>query len=151
MASLIDVASALAIANPTRPSQAFLRRAVSSAYYATFQALAGACADLFVGGSSARTGADWSHVFRALDHGPAKNACVQLAKAGVGREILTFADVFLALQEERHRADYDPSSHYTRQDVLDLIERARLAIHFLDGAPRADRRKLAVFAMFKKR
>jgi hypothetical protein len=151
MASLIEVAYALATANPTRPSQCFLRRAISTAYYAVFHALAGECADLFIGGGPARIGRDWSQVFRALDHGPAKNASVQLANAGVGPEIVGFADAFLVLQEERNKADYDPMSRYTREEVTDLIERAELAIRLLQAAPRADRRALAVLALFKKR
>jgi hypothetical protein len=151
MASLIDVANALAIANPTRPSQSYLRRAISTAYYAVFHALAGECADLFIGGGSLRTGSDWSHVFRALDHGPAKNACAQLGNINLGTEILAFADTFLLLQEERHTADYDPTSRYTREKTLELIERAELAVQLLHAAPRADRRTLAVLAMFRKR
>ena len=62
-----------------------------------------------------------------------------------------FADTFLLLQEERHTADYDPTSRYTREKTLELIERAELAVQLLHAAPRADRRTLAVLAMFRKR
>jgi hypothetical protein len=134
MASLIDVATALAIANPTRPSQSFLRRAVSTAYYAVFHAVAAECADLFIGGRPARAGLDWVRVFRALDHGAAKNACIQLGSIAVSIGMLDFASIFLQLQEERHRADYDPTSRYARQDALDLIDRAEIAIGHLRTA-----------------
>jgi hypothetical protein len=150
MVPLIAAARALAIANPTRPSQSFLRRAVSTAYYAVFQAPAGECADLFIGGVP-RPGSDWSRVFRALDHGPAKNACTQIAGIGISPEILDFADTFLALQEERYLPDYDPASHYTREDALNLVAQAEAAVRHLRTASRADRRALAVLAMFKKR
>jgi hypothetical protein len=151
MASLIDVATALATANPRRPSQPYLRRAVSTACYALFEALARDCAELLIGARSAPSEADWVRVFRALDHGAAKNACAQVANSGLPPSLVLFADTFLTLQEERHRADYDPSSRYTREEVLTLIEEADRAIRSLAAAPRSDRRTFGVMASFKKR
>ena len=48
----------LALAGPRRPRQADLRRAVSTAYYALFQAMAKDCADVLVGALHAAFGVD---------------------------------------------------------------------------------------------
>jgi hypothetical protein len=79
---LIVTARRLARANPNRPRQADLRRAVSTAYYAVFHALARQCADRFVGTGHNRSRPAWQQVYRALDHGFAKNACFQAANLG---------------------------------------------------------------------
>jgi hypothetical protein len=52
----------------------------------------------------------WGQVFRALEHGFAKNACLQARNLGLPAAIIAFADAFTALQEQRHQADYDPSA-----------------------------------------
>ncbi len=59
--------------DPRRPTQANLRRAVSTAYYAVFHSLAQTAADMLIGRK--RT-SDWHQVYRALEHGNAKNACL---------------------------------------------------------------------------
>ena len=69
---LIATARGLAEGDPRRPSQANLRRAVSTAYYAMFHCLAGTAADLLIGGSRSEA---WHQVYRALEHGSAKGAC----------------------------------------------------------------------------
>ena len=71
---LMEAARALAEPDHGRPTQARLRRAVSSVYYAMFHTLAVTAADLFIG--EAR-GAAWHRVYRALEHGRARNACQQ--------------------------------------------------------------------------
>ncbi len=69
---LIETARGLTELSPRCPSQANLRRAVSTAYYAVFHCLADAAANLFVGRSR---GSAWPRVYRALEHGKAKSAC----------------------------------------------------------------------------
>ncbi len=150
MTSLLDVAKALAVAEPTRPSQSFLRRAISTAYYAAFQALARVCADQFVGASTRARG-EWAQVFRAIDHGPAKNACVQAAALGLSADALRFANILILLQQERQRADYDPLSRFSREETLALVKQAEEAIEALDAVPQGERRAFAVLVAFKKR
>lgn len=89
---LIATARRLARANAKKPRQAELRRAVSTAYYALFHALARNCADLFVGTGDARSKGAWSQVYRALEHGFAKNACVQAAALGFPANVVNAAD-----------------------------------------------------------
>jgi uncharacterized protein (UPF0332 family) len=152
MASLIEVARELAYANPGRPSQPYLTRAVSTAYYAMFHALARDCADLLMGGGSrARGQGAWVQIFRAVDHGAARNACGLAAKSGFSSGIVRFAETFQTLQEERYRADYDPTVRYRREDVLGLINEADRAIRSLAGAPRPERRAFAVSVLLKRR
>lgn len=60
-----------------KPRQSDLRRAESSAYYAAFHFLARCCANYLVGtNSKTRSKHAWRQVYRSLDHGPSKNACV---------------------------------------------------------------------------
>ena len=57
-------------------SQADLRRAVSTAYYAVFHRLAECCAEMLVGSSATQLTRDmWSQAYRGLDHGRIKNQC----------------------------------------------------------------------------
>ena len=69
---LIETARGLTELSPRRPTQANLRRAVSTAYYAVFHSLTGAIADLLMG--KARNEA-WHQVYRALEYASARNAC----------------------------------------------------------------------------
>lgn len=148
---LILTARRLARANPKRPKQADLKRAVSTAYYALFHTLARQCADLFIGAGAARSESAWSQVYRALDHGLARNACKQAAALGFPAEIVNFADFFVSMQEERHRADYDPDARYTRAETQLLIYNAEQAINALKRASRKDRRAFATLVLLKRR
>lgn len=49
--------------------------------------------------------------------------------------VLSFADTFVTMQEERHRADYDPEARFARPDVLVLIDNGEQAIRDLLAAP----------------
>ena len=151
MTGLLTTARKLARANPRKPSQADLKRAISTAYYAVFHVLAKQCADAFAGTGPGRSDKAWNQVDRALEHGFAKNACKQASNLGFPPGIVTFATAFVALQEERHRADYDPESRYSRAQALDFVQQAEQAIQALKGAPTPDRRALAVLVMLKQR
>ena len=136
-----------------RPRQANLRRAVSTAYYAMFHCLAACCADLLVGGAGAeRSEPAWRQVYRALEHGAARQRCnrrdmVQKFPA----EIRQFAERFVAMQQRRHRADYDPEARYDKDAVLQDIIAAAEAIARLRQVPVKDRRAFAVYLLFSLR
>ena len=102
---LLETARRLAHPGAVQPTQADLRRAVSTAYYALFHCLAAAAADLLTG--SSRRGPEWHQVYRAPEHGKARSACQQ---QGVMRTFPTairnFAETFVDLQGARHAADY---------------------------------------------
>lgn len=151
MNDLIVTARRLARATLHKPKQADLKRAVSTAYYALFHALAEQCADLLVGRGRARNTAAWNQVYRALEHGFAKNACRQTAGLGFAREIVDFADMFAKLQDERHRADYDPAARYTRAEAQTFITDAEQAIRAFNASAREDRKAFAVLVLLKRR
>lgn len=134
-----------------RPRQSDLRRAVSTAYYALFHALAQDAANLLTGVGANRARKAWSQVYRSLEHGFAKNACKQAASLGFPPDLRDVADAFIRLQESRHKADYDPDERLDLVDVLFAIWLAENAIAQLRKAERRDRRAFAVHLLLKKR
>ncbi len=147
---LIAQANRLAKASQHKPRQVDLKRALSAAYYAMFHALAKECADTIAGPGRDRSQAAWVQVYRALEHGVAKNACRQARNKGFPPQIVHFAESFAAMQDERHSADYDPQSLYSRADVMTLIVDAAQAIADLGRAARADRRAFVALVLLRE-
>ena len=146
---LIETARGLTILSPRRPTQANLRRAVSTAYYAVFHCLAGVVANMLMG--KGRNEA-WHQVYRALEHGSARRACLNVGS--VRRfpvEIQRFADRFVVLQDARHRADYALDGLYYKPEVVELIDLAETAIALLEGADPRHRRGFAAHVVFRRR
>ena len=132
-----------------RPTQANLRRAVSTAYYAVFHSLAQTAADMLIGRK--RTSA-WHQVYRALEHGNAKNACLnKQAMQGFPREIQEFAKKFVASQNARHQADYSREANYDRQETLAAIDKAEDVIDKFEAADREQRLGFIAHVLFKWR
>jgi uncharacterized protein (UPF0332 family) len=149
---LIRSAEILLHSGRGRPSQVSLRRAISSAYYALFHCLAQNCADLLVGGSSAvRSKHAWRQTYRALEHGFSKSACKDGIVSQFPEEIQDFANNYVAFQEKRHAADYDPSIRLTKSEVAVDISTAKNSIEIFLKAPIKDRRAFAAHVLFKKR
>jgi len=148
---LIPTARRLARINPNRPRQADLKRAVSTAYYALFHTLAQDCADRLIGTGPRRNSPAWVQVYRALEHGFAKNACEGVSSLGFPLEVRDFANTFRQLHDERHRADYDPLARYTRAEVIILVSEAEQAVRSLKAAPREDRSAFAALVLLKRR
>ena len=123
---LLRIANALAdgqiAGRRGRPNQEELRKALSTAYYALFDALASTAADAFVGSSSTvRKSQLWVQTYRSLDHGAARTQCNR-ALAGqnapaFNSAILTFADSIVTMQGLRLDADYNPLRTFSRSDV----------------------------------
>jgi uncharacterized protein (UPF0332 family) len=149
---LIESALILLDSGKGRPAQVSLRRATSSAYYAMFHCLARNGADLLVGSSGAtRSDAAWRQTYRALEHGFAKSACRDGLISRFPQAIEDFATTFVALQEKRHAADYDPAIRLGKSEVAADIATARDAIMAFSAAPISDRRAFAAHVLFKKR
>ena len=136
-----------------RPRQANLRRAVSTAYYAMFHCLAAICADLLVGGEgSERSEPAWRQVYRALEHGAARQRCNRPAMMQrFPPEIRQFAERFVAMQQKRHQADYAPEGDFDKDTVLQDIIAVAEAIAKLRQVPVKDRRAFAVYLLFPLR
>jgi uncharacterized protein (UPF0332 family) len=148
---VIVTARKLANASPKKPRQADLRRAISTAYYALFHAMAKDAADMLVGVGPNRPAKAWTHAYGALQHGDAKSACEAVRKLNFPNTIKSCADAFVALQQKRHDADYDPDYRVLRADALDAIQQAEGAIRDLKASPKRDRRAFAVQILMRKR
>jgi uncharacterized protein (UPF0332 family) len=145
---LLDCSDRLLAESPA--SQAFRRRAVSTAYYAVFHALAKLCANELLGAEH-RGLEEYDRVYRALDHGPLRAAfsTQPLNTHGVLRPI---GDTVVRLQSERHKADYlPPQQLYTRAQSRELADLARNVVGELAALEAKDRRILASCLLFKAR
>jgi uncharacterized protein (UPF0332 family) len=148
----IALANRLASASPSKPRQADLRRAVSTAYYALFHAMAKNGADAMAGAVKAnRSEQAWAHAWRGLQHGDARTACEAIRNQAFPPEIKECADTFVKLQSERHAADYDPLHRLTRAKAILLVRQARDAISKLRAASSKDRRAFAVQVLVRRR
>ncbi|MYC29641.1 MAG: hypothetical protein F4X65_06065 [Chloroflexi bacterium] len=130
-----------------RPSEANLRRSVSTAYYAAFHALSQSCADTLVGPYSEDSNEEyWVAAYRTLEHRQVKN------KLNNGERMTRFSDQVRDfakrlgdLQDSRHRADYDPEAVLEQDDVLQLLINTQAAIEGFNAVPERERRFLAVY------
>ena len=135
---LLAQADHLASKERKRPKQASLRRAVSAAYYALFHLLIDDAVHFLVAGKQ-RDGLR-RQLARAFEHGQMKQAArAFVAPSPSGNpwrstlatapsaSLIAVAEAFIALQEQRHEADYDLSRTFTRSQVQARISRARAA------------------------
>ena len=125
---LLRQAFDLAGKNPESPTQADLRRSVSSAYYALFHLLI------------TETVANWSldssrdGLARMFEHRVMVKASERLKDsnafpfAGEDQEVVQklrkVAKAFRRLQENRHIADYDNARHWTQLGALEEVNTA---------------------------
>ena len=147
---LIEAAHILAKLGDAPPTQARLRRAVSTTYYAMFHTLAASSADLFIGTDRS---AAWHRAYRALDHGRAKSVCRQgQVMREFPAEIRDFAKAFVVLQVQRQKADYAlDAPAYDKSDVLGYIASAEQAIGRFEQADADARRGFAAHVLFRQR
>ena len=136
-----------------RPRQAELRRAISAAYYAMFHALARCGADLLVGTTrTSRSQPAWHQVYRALEHGHARNQCnSRTIVSRFPQSVQNFAELFTEMQRLRQSANYDPASSFSRAYVINLVSETTRAVTRFDSADARDRRAFAVFVLFRLR
>lgn len=106
---------------------------------------------MLVGVGPNRSDKAWTHTDRALQHGDAKSACEAVRNLNFPNTIQSCADAFVALQQKRHDADYDPDYRVLRADALDAIQQAEDAIRDLKASTKRDRRAFAVQILMKKR
>ena len=149
--SLLVTARKLAKATSKRPRQDDLKRAVSTAYYALFHAIARSNADRLIGASANRADEAWRHTYRALNHTDAFRACGRLRQLRFPVGLIDVGDAFRSLQEERHKADYDPMHRVTLADARAAIDSADIGIATLKAASRKDQISFAAQLLFKAR
>ena len=144
------IVEALLSAHSGNPTQAELRKAISIAYYAVFYALCLNSADCLIGIDLSDRA--WRQAFRALDHGFAKRQCKnQQVMAGFSPGIQLFATNFVALQEKRHAADYDPSITLDIVEVQACLDDAKQAVAALAAASEQDHCDFAAWVTLRHR
>lgn len=117
-------------------------RAVSTAYYALFHAVAEFCARQLVG--AWRPWPAFQYVYRSLDHGRAAAVFKDLATARhAGQSAKDLGQIFVDLQKARHTADYDPGYRVSPSELEDLITRAELGASLIGQVLPAERKLLA--------
>ena len=148
-----DARSLLQQTGSGRPSQSSLRRALSTAYYAMFHALARNGADMLVGAKpKVRTSDSWKNVYRSLEHTRAKKVFGNSSVMGhFPPAIQKFGEVFAKMLQKRHEADYNPHARFTKTAVISDIDDAERVVADLKNASREDLRTLAVCIFFKQR
>jgi uncharacterized protein (UPF0332 family) len=163
-ADLLAVARLLLGAGTTpAPSEAQLRRAVSSAYYALFHKVLHAATDRFVGTGKTNSAA-YAIIYRSFDHQNMKNGCESLQastlsqktqsllrRAKVSQATHDFASNFPSLQQSRHLADYDPASHFGPSDAVSLVDSAEAAMEAFDRIPADEKLDVLAFLMVRAR
>lgn len=146
---LLDAADTLLERRPG--SAAYRRRAVSTAYYAVFHALAGLSADCFLSADNRRSDA-YARVYRALSHGQMKGAFRQPPLQG--HPILgTIGNIVVELQSGRETADYSPPNDrlFPLANARELVGKARQAVAGLNSLSTDDRRVVASCLLFRIR
>ena len=161
VAHQIENAELLAKEGPTRPRQAALRRAVSTAYYALFQALCELTASELVGWN--KPWAAFTPVYRSFDHSHARTILSQIAvKPQFLETVEELGLAFKELQDKREWADYSPEPHpdpnkalagarFSRQEAIELIELAKQAARSLDTLDKETRVSLAALLVSRRR
>lgn len=141
----------LLAASDGKPRQSDLRRAVSTAYYALFHCLAQCCADSLIGGGSAdKSQPAWKQVYRALQHGPAKDACVrQAVMKRFPKAVEDFGNMFVTMQKKRHDADYDPEAKHFKSGVMADVRAAESIIIRFNQVPMKHKRAFAAWVLLR--
>ncbi len=126
---LIATSRALLDASVRRPRESDLRRAISTVYYALFHCLAECCADTLVGGKRAdRTERAWLQVFRALEHGAARDRCNSKKLADFPKRVQDLGNAFVGLQKRRRDADYNPAAQFSKLSVTSSVRLKNLRV-----------------------
>lgn len=151
---LLATAEKLVEAADTRPRQADLRRAVSTAYYALFHCLCFNCANCIIGRTDEYPRRAWQQTYRALNHGFAKEACnrrngqMNIILQRFPIAIQEFADSFYDMQIKRHQADYDPFHKLTKSEVRMDLNSVKSAISAFEKVALADRKAFTALVLF---
>ena len=128
-----------------------LRRAVSTAYYALFHALANSNADCLIGApADPLLQHAWNRVQRGLDHTAARRNLEQ-DRHRFSQPVQEFIATFAALQNARHTADYDSSRQFSLTEAQSWINQAEKAITDFMAVDSNERRAVAVQALVRGR
>ena len=120
------------------PEQAWLRRSISTAYYALFHLLIGKAAQRWTGSPAARLGLE-----RAFKHDQMKEVSRSVGTGSwkgwstprfpIPSDLRDVAYSFVKMQELRHEADYNNEKNWSQSDVVTMIAEARVAFQKWKG------------------
>ena len=110
-----------------QPNQEALRRAVSTAYYAMFHALATSIADCIHGPRTTANQTDWTRTYRTLRHRRAQDPLHGWPNL-FSQPVQDFANVIGDLKYQREEADYNPMQSFTQSQANTWINQAEAAI-----------------------
>lgn len=103
------------------------------------------------GEGAAKSKHAWRQTYRALNHGAAAKACQNKLITKFPKEIEDFANAFIAMQDKRHSADYDPHAKFTKSEVLNDLALVSKAIADFEACDAKDRRAFCAYVLFKPR
>ncbi|MDX2269141.1 MAG: hypothetical protein NW208_13615 [Bryobacter sp.] len=132
-AALFKQAEHLAFKEPRRPSQTSLRHSVSALYYALFHLWTRAATENLALPEEAA-----EPLKRSINHGDLKGLFSAWSRQGsrihqrvaipCSPDLAQFAELFVALQEARHKADYDFTLTFKRSEVRLFLGQVRGAL-----------------------
>jgi len=129
-------------AHGTPVSRETFHRAVSTAYYAVFHALARNNADNIIGPPTNPSMAlDWVDAYRRMRHGYAA-AQLQQHMFTLDRNGREFSENFINLKAARETADYNPNAVFNLASASHWLNRAIAALNNLDAMSPTDKRTI---------
>jgi len=158
------LAVARALSSDPMASEAALRRAVSTAYYAVFHTVVRAAASRFVG-ASGQHAASYAIVYRSFEHSRIREVCAALEaptlkavyqrrlspRIAMSQSVRDFAEIFQDLQDKRHEADYSPIFPVAVLDVRTIMEAAEVAMSAFDQIAPDEKAEVLALMMVKTR
>jgi uncharacterized protein (UPF0332 family) len=170
---LLDLADEICELSSTKPKEAGLRRAVSTAYYAVFHSIIDFGLKTMFGTSVSIT--YYNLYGRSVEHTTLLKICKNIADLDsailkhqdkspqtifvptekleriyglfpiISLELSTLARNVPILQEDRHKADYDYSYKLKKTDVKGSIQTARESVKAIESLRRSDSVQFVVF------
>ena len=130
-------------------SSAMRRRAVSSAYYALFHAVAKVCTDE-IAAAVGRASAEYDLVYRSLSHEAVRRAFKE-GPLAANKRLSGIGESFAQLQTERIKADYMPPvlDVIAPSKAEELVAEAKRALAELEALSDGDRQMLVVRLLIK--
>lgn len=129
---LLDLAKYLLRQNNNRPTDAAIRRSISTAYYALFHRLIEAAIGHLVTDASQQV-----TLARTFAHTTMKRVCeavrddkLPFLGSTIPDELRQLAKLFVELQEQRHDADYSRSRTFTKTDAREVVKRVEEGFGF---------------------
>lgn len=149
------------LGNPPNQSESTavvdLRRAISAAYYAVFHRLSEAAVSQIAPYTSSRIA---NRVHRWLDHREVKRICQEFAltpqrpplrdllRRAVTDDMQLVASNFIALQEARHKADYDLAYLPSWEEARETVEYAARAMSAWSRVEHTEEATVFVLSLF---